>query len=287
MNTHLHSRTDFLEHALRLAVWAGAAFCAGVFLYITGFIVIRGVPHLSPGLFAAVYTSENVSLLPALLATVYISALSLAIAAPAGIAAAIYLAEYAPRRSKVVACIRVTAETLAGIPSVVYGLFGMLCFVNFLGLGFSLVSGALTLSLMILPLVMRAAEEALRAVPDIWREGSFALGAGRLRTVFAVTLPAARPGILAGVILAIGRVVGESAALIYTAGTVARIPENPLQSARTLAVHIYALSSEGLHTDKAYATAAALLALVLLINTAAAALARRAGTPKGAAGGAA
>ena len=167
------------------------------------------------------------------------------------------------------------AETLSGIPSIVYGLFGMLFFVTALDWGYSLLSGALTLSIMILPLIMRTTEEALKTVPDSYREGSFGLGAGRLRTVFRVVLPSAVPGILAGVILAVGRIVGETAALIYTAGTVTDMPKNLLSSGRTLAVHMYALSSEGLHTQQAYATAVILLAVVLLINTLSAFIAKK------------
>ena len=162
--------------------------------------------------------------------------------------------------------IRLTTETLSGIPSIVYGLFGMLFFVNALGWGFSLLAGAFTLSIMILPLIMRTTEEALKAVPDSYREGSFGLGAGKLRTVFRIVLPSAVPGILAGIILAIGRIVGETAALIYTAGTVAQVPSSVFGSGRTLAVHMYNLSSEGLYMDQAYATAVILLVLVVGIN---------------------
>jgi phosphate transport system permease protein len=240
-------------------------------------MLVKGIPHIKPSLFSPAYTSENVSLMPALTSTVIITALSLAIAVPLGVSAAIWLAEYAPRGSKAVAVIRITTETLAGIPSIVYGLFGLLFFVTFLGWGFSVLAGACTLSVMILPLILRSTEEALRSVPDIWREGAFGLGAGRLRTVFRVVLPAAAPGISAGVILAIGRIAGETAALIYTAGTVAQVPPSPLHSARTLAVHIYALSSEGLHTGEGYATSVVLLLVVILINAASAAISKRIG----------
>ena len=213
--------------------------------------------------------------MPAIVNTVIMTALSLLIAAPLGICSAIYLVEYAKRGNKIVGIIRTMAETLSGIPSIVYGLFGMLFFVTALRWGYSLLSGALTLSIMILPLIMRTTEEALKTVPDTYREGSFGLGAGRLRTVFKVVLPSAVPGILAGVILAVGRIVGETAALIYTAGTVTDMPKDLMSSGRTLAVHMYALSSEGLHTEQAYATAVILLAVVLLINTLSAFIAKR------------
>lgn len=193
--------------------------------------------------------------------------LSLLIAVPFGIFSAIFLVEYAGKGNKFIEVIRLTTETLSGIPSIVYGLFGMLFFVNTLKWGFSVLAGAFTLSIMILPLIMRQTEEALKAVPDSYREGSFGLGAGKLRTVFRIVLPSAVPGILAGVILAIGRIVGETAALIYTAGTVAQVPKNVLGSGRTLAIHMYMLSSEGLYMNQAYATAVILLVLVVVINT--------------------
>ena len=193
--------------------------------------------------------------------------LSLLIAVPFGIFSAIFLVEYAGKRNKFIEVIRLTTETLSGIPSIVYGLFGMLFFVNTLKWGFSVLAGAFTLSIMSLPLIMRQTEEALKAVPDSYREGSFGLGAGKLRTVFRIVLPSAVPGILAGVILAIGRIVGETAALIYTAGTVAQVPKNVLGSGRTLAIHMYMLSSEGLYMNQAYATAVILLVLVVAINT--------------------
>lgn len=235
-------------------------------LFLVVYILIKGVPHLTPGLFAVRYTSENVSLLPALINTLFMMLLSLLFAVPVGIGAAVYLTEYARRGNKLVNLVGITAETLAGIPSIVYGLFGSLFFVKYLGLGLSLLSGALTLSIMILPLIMRTTEEALRGVPDSYREGSFGLGAGKLRTVFSVVLPSAVPGILSGVILGIGRIVGESAALIFTAGTVAEIATSLFSSARTLSVHMYSISGEGLYINQTYATAVVLLAVVVLIN---------------------
>jgi len=272
-------RGKFAETIMASVTWLSAGFTFGALALLAGFIFAKGVPHLKLSLFSLEYNSENVSLMPALISTIIMTVLSLLLAVPLGVSAAIYLAEYAPRGSSAVRLIRTTAETLSGIPSIVYGLFGMLCFVTFLGWGFSLLSGALTLSIMILPLVMRSAEEAILAVPDAYREGVFALGAGKSRAVFRVVLPSAAPGILAGAVLAVGRIAGETAALIYTAGTATRIPGTPMQSARTLAVHMYALSSEGLHTDEAYATAAVLMAVVVLINAVSAAIARRIGSP--------
>ena len=192
--------------------------------------------------------------------------ISLLLAVPFGIGSAIYLVEYAKKGNKLVKVIRVTAETLTGIPSIVYGLFGMLFFVTALKWKFSILAGAFTLAIMILPVILRTTEEALLSVPDSYREGSFGLGAGKLRTIFKIVLPAAVPGILSGVILATGRIVGETAALIYTAGSVAKIPSSVFSSGRTLAVHMYLLANEGLHVNQAYATAVILLILVIGIN---------------------
>ena len=265
------------EPVMKILTWLAAGATMSVLLFLIGFILVRGIPYLKPSLFAFTYNSENVSLMPAMISTVFMTLLSLLIAVPIGVFAAIYLTEYVGRGNKLVVLVRVTAETLSGIPSIVYGLFGLLFFVTFLGWGFSVLAGAFTLAMMILPLIMRSSEEALKAVPDIYREGAFGLGAGKLRTVFKIVLPAAMPGILAGMILAVGRIVGETAALIYTSGTVAQVPVSPMQSARTLSVHMYALSSEGLHTNESYATAVVLLVVVVLINALSAKLAKRIG----------
>ena len=251
---------------LMLLVMLSAIITFAVLLFLIAYILINGIPHTKPELFALTYTSENGSLFPALINTIVMTLLSLIIAVPFGIFSAIFLVEYAKRGNKFVDIIRITTETLSGIPSIVYGLFGMLFFVTTLKWGYSLLAGAFTLAIMILPLIMRTTEEALKAVPDSYREGSFGLGAGKLRTVFRIVLPSAVPGILAGVILAVGRIVGETAALIYTAGTVAEIPTGVMGSGRTLAVHMYSMSREGLHMDQAYATAVVLLVLVIGIN---------------------
>lgn len=250
---------------LLLLVLICAFITVCVLLFVVGYILIKGIPNLSLDLFAWEYNSENVSMTPAIVNTVTMTALSLFLSVPVGVFAAIYLVEYAKRGNKLVSVIRVMAETLSGIPSIVYGLFGSLMFVAAFG-GYSILAGALTMAIMILPLIMRTTEEALKAVPDSFREGSFGLGAGKLRTVFRVVLPSAVPGILSGVILGIGRIVGETAALIYTAGTVAGIPENLMQSGRTLAIHMYALINEGLYEEQAYATAVVLLVMVVGIN---------------------
>lgn len=261
----------------RFAAYAGAFFSMFVLVLIVGYILIKGIPHLTPELFAWKYTSNNVSMLPSIINTFLMTLLSLIVCVPLGIGAAIYLTEYAKRGSKLVKLVRMTAETLSGIPSIIYGLFGSLFFVVALKMGLSLLSGALTLSIMVLPTIMRTTEEALLAVPDSYREGSFGLGAGRLRITFKVVLPSAVPGILSGVILAVGRIVGETAALIYTAGTVAKVPDSLLDSTRTLAVHMYTISTEGLYIDQSYATAVVLLVVVLGINALSSFIAKRIG----------
>lgn len=257
----------------RSVIYVGALFTTLVLLGIVGFILVNGVPHLTPTLFEWSYTSENVSLMPALISTLYMALLALLIAVPIGVSSAIYLVEYAKPGSRFVRAVRVTTETLQGIPSIIYGLFGMLFFTTVLGWGLSLLSGACTLAIMVLPVVMRTAEEALIAVPASYRAGGFALGAGYLRTIFRCVLPSALPGIVGGVLLALGRCVGEVAALLFTAGTIAQIPDFGGQgifalfdSCRTLAVHMYVLASEGLHIDETYATAVVLLVLVTLLN---------------------
>ncbi|NLL92493.1 MAG: phosphate ABC transporter permease PstA [Ruminococcaceae bacterium] len=251
---------------MRLSVFIAASITVIALLFIIGYILINGIPHLKPSLFAREYTSENVSLVPALINTLIVVFFTLLIAVPLGVGAAIYLVEYSNNKGKLATIARTTAETLSGIPSIVFGLFGMLMFVEFFGWGYSLLAGIFTLSILILPLIMRTAEEALKAVPVPYREGSFALGAGKLRTIFKVVLPAAKPGIISGIILAIGRIVGETAALIYTSGIVANVPKNLLGSGRTLALHMFALSSEALHMNEASATAVVLIVLVLFIN---------------------
>ena len=239
----------------------------GLVLFMIGYVLYRGVPNISWKLVSTSpsYLDDNIGILPDILNTLYIVIATLVIVLPLGVGAAIYLTEYATNK-KIVGMIEYAAETLSGIPSIIYGLFGFLLFAVALGWSYTILGGAMTLAIMILPTIMRTTEEALKAVPDSYREGSFGLGAGRLRTVFQVVLPSAVPGILAGIILAVGRIVGETAALMYTAGTVAGIPSNLFGSGRTLAVHMYVLTNEGLYTNQSYATAVVLLVIVVCIN---------------------
>ena len=255
---------------LRALTLLAAALTVGTLLFLIIYILIRGIPYLKPSLFAWEYNTENVSLMPAMINTIVMTVLSLLIAIPMGVGSAIYLVEYAKRGSKFVELIRLTTETLSGIPSIIYGLFGYLLFAIQLHFGYSILGGALTISIMILPLIMRQTEESLKAVPDLFREGSLGLGAGKLRTIFSIVLPSAVPGILAG-----GRIVGETAALIYTAGTVAGIPNSIMGSGRTLAIHMYVLTNEGLYTNQSYATAVVLLLVVTMINALSSMLAKK------------
>ena len=270
---------DYRRHPgsliLFLLVCLAAVITLAVLFFLVAYILIMGIPNLKPSLFAWEYNSTNVSMTPAIINTVIMMAITLIIAVPLGVCSSVYMVEYAKRGSKLVKVVRVTTETLQGIPSIVFGLFGFLVFVLFFKWDYSLIAGALTLAIMVLPVIMRTTEEALLSVPDSYREGSFGLGAGRLRTVFKVVLPSAVPGILAGVILSIGRIVGETAALIFTAGTVAELPTSLTSSTRTLAVHMYALLNEGLYVEEAYATAVVLLVVVLIINLLSSALAKK------------
>ena len=274
-------KSNLLAHpgsaVLKGLVWGAAGITFLVLLFLIGYILVMGIPNLSPELFAWEYTTDNVSMLPAIITTIMLTGISLLIAVPVGVFAAIFLVEYAGKQKRLVGIIRLTAETLSGIPSIVYGLFGMLFVVTALHWGLSVLSGSLTMVIMILPLIMRTTEEALKAVPDSYREASFGVGAGKLRTIFRIVLPAAVPGILAGVILGIGRIVGETAALLYTLGSVAKVPQSLMDSGRTLAIHMYSLSSEALYMDQSYATAVVLIILVLLINWLSAWVAKRVG----------
>lgn len=255
-----------LSFVLLILIGLSSIITVASIIFIIIYILVNGIPNLTTDLFSLHYNSKNQSMLPSIFNTVFITFLTLLIAVPIGIFSAVYLVEYAKKGSKLVKVIRVTTETLAGIPSIVFGLFGFLAFVIALGWGYSMIAGVLTLVMMVLPTIIRTTEETLLAVPNSYREGSFGLGAGKIRTIFKIIVPTAIPGILSGVILAIGRIVGETAALIYTSGTVAETATSLTDSARTLSVHLYCLLSEGLFTNQAYATAVILLLLVVGIN---------------------
>ncbi len=255
---------------LKSFVWLCGILTVGVLIYILLFILLRGIPKINLVFLFGEYNSETLSAFSSIVATIQMIFLSLIISVPIGVFCAIYLAEYAKRGSIAVKIIRLATDTLAGIPSIVYGLFGMIFFVNILGFRASVLSGVCTISIMILPVIISSSEEAVKSVPDTYREGSLGLGATRIHTVFRIVLPTAMPGILSGVILAIGRIVGETAALIFTSGT--NVMKNPsldlLSSQRTLAIHMYMLAGEGLpHSkDMAFATGAILILIVFTVN---------------------
>lgn len=251
---------------LYLLIHLGALISIATVFFMILYILVKGIPNFSLKLFAWNYDADNVSMLPAIINTLVITLLTLIMAVPIGIGSAIYLTQYAKKDSKFVKVLRVTNDTLSGIPSIVYGLFGFLAFVIALHMDYSILAGCLTLAIMVLPLIIRTTEEALLAVPTSYAEGSYGLGAGKLRTIFKLQLPSAMPGILSGVILATGRIVGETAALIFTSGTGTTATLNVMKPARTLAVHMYCLMSEGLYTGQAYATAVVLLIMVIGIN---------------------
>lgn len=251
---------------LYILIHLGALISIATVFFIILYILVKGIPNFSLKLFAWNYDADNVSMLPAIINTLVITLLTLVMAVPIGIGSAIYLTQYAKKDSKFVKVLRVTNDTLSGIPSIVYGLFGFLAFVIALHMDYSILAGCLTLAIMVLPLIIRTTEEALLAVPASYAEGSYGLGAGKLRTIFKLQLPSAMPGILSGVILATGRIVGETAALIFTSGTGTTATLNVMKPARTLAVHMYCLMTEGLYTGQAYATGVVLLVMVIGIN---------------------
>ena len=236
---------------------------------VIGFIFIKGFPHLTPRLLFGKYEfgSEKITVFPSIIATLMTVFLSLVIAIPIGIGTAVFLNEYAKKKNFFIKIIRSAIDVLNGVPSIVYGLFGMIVFVPLSGGTSSILAGSLTVSIMLLPTVVRSTEESLKSVQDSLREGSLALGAGKLRTIFKIVLPSALPGITAAILLSMGRVIAESAPFIYTMGSViSAIPTSYLDSNATLAVALYRLSGEGWYTNEAYATAVVLIVLVLGLN---------------------
>ncbi|HHF2857751.1 TPA: phosphate ABC transporter permease PstA [Vibrio diabolicus] len=276
----LKQARQFKDNVFNALVWISAALTVGFLFWIIWYILSNGLQHVDWNFITDNYTrtGEEHGIFPMLVSTIYMVIASIAVAAPLGIMTAIYLTEYAKVGSRLVKIIRFCTESLAGIPSIIFGLFGMTFFVAILGLGFSILSGALTLSILILPVIIRTTEEALMAVPQTYREGSYGLGASKIYTIWRLILPSAMPGILTSVILSIGRVIGESAPVFLTAGMVARIPDSLLDSGRTLTVHLYKLTTELFTVEEwnqAYGTATVLIVVVLLINMVTKLIARR------------
>lgn len=260
-------RSEAIAKAL---LWGAALLTLAVLIFILIYILQRGLPVLSPGflLDSPEQMGREGGIFPTIVGTVFLTAVAIAIATPLGIGTAVFLTEYT-REGRATRLIRFGTENLSGVPSIIFGLFGFAFFVIFLGLGWSILSGGLTLAAMVLPTIIRTAEEAIRAVPPSYRQVSFALGASRWQTVTRVVLPSALPGIITGVILAIGRSVGETAAVILTAGSSLRVPTSLFSPARTMSVHFYILAREGISLEMAYGTGALLIISVLLVNLAA------------------
>jgi phosphate transport system permease protein len=266
-----HQNRRIKDSLLGLAIWLCAGLTVAVLLIILGYILIGGIPHISWSFLTDVYkeSTDEKGILPMIINTVYLIVLTLLIAVPIGISTAIYLTQYA-RQGRLVRIIRFATETLSGIPSIIYGLFGFALFVSLLDFGYSLLAGAMTLAIMVLPTIIRTTEESLLAVPQQYREGGLALGAGKLRVIISIILPCAMPGILTAIILSVGRIVGESAALMFTAGLVTNMPDGVfshiMASGRSLTLHLYQLAMRGESLGQTFATGSVLLIIVFILN---------------------
>ena len=277
MEAKLKRRKNARAALVRAALWACVLFTAGVFLLLVAYVLVRGVPHLRLSMFSPTYTTENLSMLPAILNTLTMTGVTLLIAVPLGVGAAIYLTEYASNR-RLVSVIEFATETLTGIPSIIFGLVGMLLFVQRMNLQAGILAGGLTLVVMILPTIVRTTQESLKTVPQSYREGALGLGAGKWHMIRTVVLPGAVDGIVTGCILAVGRIVGESAALLYTAGfglELVGFVKALHTSSATLTVALYVYATEGGETALAFSIAAILMVLTLLINLTASLVGRK------------
>ncbi|HSQ88752.1 phosphate ABC transporter permease PstA [Romboutsia sp.] len=263
------------ENILKLLVYLSATFTVITLVVIVGYIFMKGISGINPTfLFSAYSASGDSGILPMIVTTLYTVLLSIAVATPIGVLSAIYLQEYA-KKGKMVTTIRFATESLAGIPSIIYGLFGGIFFVVTLGMKYSILSGSLTVAIIILPVIIRTTEESLKTVPQSYREASLALGSTKFQTLYKVVLPSAIPGMLSGIILSVGRVIGESAAILLTAGTVAQMPGGIFDSARTLTVHAYLLTKEKGDIQGAASIGVVLIVMVLLLNTIAKVVAKK------------
>lgn len=270
------TRRKFIDTLQLVLLWLCGAIAVGFLLLILIYVLSRGIPNIHWAFLSTVYKPGlgSSGIREIIVGTLAMIGLTLLIAVPVGVLAAIYMAEYA-KKGKVLSTIRFCVESLAGIPSILYGLFGYTFFVIQCALGFSLISSALTLAIMVLPVIIRSTEEALFTVPNSYREGSLALGASKLTTLLCVVLPCAIPGILSAIILSMGRVMGETAAVYYTAGTMAKAPQSICSSTRSLAVHLYLLVKEGLNSGEAFATATILIVIIVGLNALASFIAKR------------
>jgi phosphate transport system permease protein len=270
VNEMIKKKIRVTDIILRLLIWLFSFITIGALAWILIYIISKGISYINWEFISTIYrpTANKEGIFPFIISTLYLVALTLAISTPIGICSAIYLVEYS-KPGKILNIIRFATETLAGIPSIIYGLFGLIFFVEILGFGYSILSGSLTVGIMVLPTIIRTTEEALKSVPITYKEGSLALGATKLKTISKVVLPCAIPGILTAVILSIGRIVGETAAIYFTMGYVTRTPSSLMDSGRTLSVHLFQLAREGLSLQQAFATATILVILVAIINLAA------------------
>lgn len=260
--------TNRVEKIINLCFWLSASIIAGIFIIIIGYIAVKGfsVVNLDFIFTAPTRAGKEGGISTTIIGTVYLTAVALLFAVPLGVSTAIYLEEYARRTSRFARLVNLTAETLAGIPSIIFGLFGFVFFVIFLNLGWSILSGGMTLAIMILPTITRTAQEAILNVPREYRDNSLALGASKWQTISKITIPSAAPGIITGIILSIGRVVGETAAIILTAGSSLGMPLSLSDPVRTMAVHLYILALEGISLERAFGTAFVIVVLIIIIN---------------------
>lgn len=256
------------ERILTFLFWLSALIIMAILVGIIGYIVVRGFPAISWEFITQPPSraGKEGGISTTIVGTVYLTLVALLISVPLGVGAALYLEEYGRKNTKFGFVLKLTAETLAGIPSIVYGLFGFVFFVIYLDLGWSIISGGLTLAIMTLPTITRTAQEAIIAVPEEYRFNSFALGAAKWHTIKRLILPSAAPGIITGIILSAGRAIGESAAVILTAGSSLGMPLNITDPARTMSVHLYMLAMEGISVERAFGTALLLVVLILIIN---------------------
>jgi phosphate transport system permease protein len=248
--------------------WLSALLIVGILAGIIGYVIVKGISSISLDFILQPPSKAGKAggISTTIVSTLYLTLMSLIMAVPIGVGSAIYLEEYARSKSRFARLVNLTSETLAGIPSIIFGLFGFVFFVLFLGMGWSLLSGSMTLAIMVLPTITRTAQEAILTVPPEYRENSLALGASKWQTVWKVILPSSLPGIVTGIILSIGRAVGETAALVLTAGSSLGMPLSPTDPARTMAVHLYMLVMEGISIERAFGTAFLIVVLIVIIN---------------------
>jgi phosphate transport system permease protein len=262
------ARSKWRDKLITTGFWLSGSIIVAILAGIIGYVVYRGISSISLDFILQPPSKAGRAggISTTIVSTLYLTFMSLLIAVPIGVGSSIYLEEYARSRSKFARLVNLTSETLAGIPSIIFGLFGFVFFVMFLGLGWSILSGGLTLAIMILPTITRTAQEALLSVSQEYRANSLALGASQWQTIRKVVLPSALPGIVTGIILSMGRAVGETAAIILTAGSSLGMPISPLDPARTMSVHLYIMAMEGISMERAFGTAFLIVVLIIIIN---------------------